>query len=81
MGKNFTSKLKTERILKLIIRILETRDEPLSAAEISFIVESQTRYRCSVFAVGQILRPLVTDLRISKLKMKGSNKKTYRLIN
>ena len=80
MGNNFTSKAKSARILQSIIAILETRDEPLTTAEISYQVESQTRFRCGVNSVGQILRPLVLRNEILKLKIVGSNKVMYRLI-
>jgi len=79
MTYRFTSKAKTARLRQIILGILEVSLDPLSSRDISYKVESQTRYRCSVYSVGNILRPLVESNEITKIKIVGENRYTYQL--
>jgi len=73
-------KSRTNNIRDIIIRILETRDEPMTAAELAYAVESQTRYRCGVFSIPNVLRPQITDGIVRRIKPVGFKVYTYELI-
>ena len=80
MGYRFTSKAKTNRLRAKIMVILESTLDPITSREISFKVESTCNLRCSVFSVGQILRPMVDNRILEKQKIRGENRFTYQLI-
>ena len=80
MGKNRKSRLRSERVLGVILKILETVDSPLPSGEIAYLVESSTNFRCSVYSVANILRPLVLRNEIKRTRIEGSKKFTYELI-
>ena len=73
-------KKRTERIRHHLLSILETRDEPMSARELSYVLESQTRLRCGVHSIGNVFRPLVSSRKIRRVKPMGMKVYTYELI-
>ncbi len=73
-------KKRTERIRHHLVSILETRDEPITAAELAYAVESQTRYRCGAFSIPNILRPQIIDGIVRRMKPTGFKVYTYELI-
>jgi predicted transcriptional regulator len=55
-------------------------ESPITGKELSFQVESKTRYRASVSSVHQVMRPLVAKGIIRQSKPTGSPVHTYELI-
>jgi len=77
MGWKFKSKERTSRLRLVILAILDSSLDPLTSREISYRVESQTNYRCSVNTVGQVLKPMVENRQLIKRKIVGLNRYTY----
>ena len=71
---------RTGNMRAIIMRILETRDEPMTAAELSYMVECQTRYRCGVFSIPNVLRPQISNGTVRRIKPVGYKVYTYELI-
>ncbi len=71
---------RSNNLRNIIIDILSTVESPLTGKDISFQVESTTRYRASVSSVHQVMRPLVAKGIIRQLKPTGSAVHTYELI-
>jgi len=77
MGWKFKSKERTSRLRLVILAILDSSLDPLTSREISYRVESQTNYQCSVKTVGQVLKPMVENRQLIKRKIVGLNRYTY----
>ena len=60
-------KKRTERIREHLIEILETRDYPMTARDLSNTLESQTRLRCGVHSIPNVFRPLISKRKIRNL--------------
>ena len=73
-------KKRSNNLRDIIIDILSIVESPLTGRDISFIVESTTRYRASVSSVQQVMRPLVAKGIIRQVKPTGSHVHTYELI-
>ncbi len=73
-------KKRTERIRGHLIEILETRDYPMTARDLSNTLESQTRLRCGVHSIPNVFRPLITKRIIRRSKPCGMKIYTYELI-
>lgn len=73
-------KKRTERIRHHLIEILETRDEPMTARDLSNTLESQTRLRCGVHSIPNVFRPLISSRIIKRVKTGGMKIYTYELI-
>ena len=73
-------RLRSNNLRDIIINILSTRDSPMTGKDISYKVESTTRYRASVSSVHQVLRPLIAKGIIRQVKPTGSPVHTYELI-
>ena len=71
---------RSNNLRKIIIDILSTVESPLTGKDISFQVESTTRYRASVSSVNKVMRPLVAKGIIRQYKPVGSPVHTYELI-
>ena len=71
---------RSNNLRGIIIDILSTVESPLTGKDISFQVESTTRYRASVSSVQQVMRPLVAKGIIRQSKPTGSAVHTYELI-
>jgi DNA-binding PadR family transcriptional regulator len=71
---------RSNNLRAIIIGILSTVESPMTGNEISYKVESQTRYRASVSSVHQVMRPLVSKGVIRQHKPIGSKVHTYELI-
>ena len=71
---------RSNNLRDIIIDILSTVESPLTGKDISFQVESTTRYRASVSSVQQVMRPLVAKGIIRQVKPAGSPVHTYELI-
>ena len=71
---------RSNNLRDIILNILETGDSPMTSKEISFKVESQTRYRASVSSVQQVMRPLISKGLIRQWKPTGFTVNTYQLI-
>ena len=71
---------RSNNLRAVIIDILSTVDSPITGKELSFLVESKTRYRASVSSVHQVMRPLVAKGIIRQSKPTGSPVHTYELI-
>ena len=72
---------RSERVRQMILRILEDEKTPLTAADISYRIDSTSNLRCSVYSVGLILRLNILRGEIRKTPIVGSNRFTYELIN
>lgn len=73
-------KKRTERLREHLIGILETRDEPMTARDLSNTLESQTRLRCGVNTIPNVFRPLINRRIIRRIKPCGMKIYTYELI-
>ena len=73
-------RIRSNNLRTIIIDILSTVESPLTGKDISFQVESTTRYRASVSSVQQVMRPLVAKGIIRQVKPAGSPVHTYELI-
>ena len=71
---------RSNNLRAIIIDILSTRESPMTGRDISYKVESTTRYRASVSSVHQVMRPLIAKGIIRQLKPSGSPVHTYELI-
>jgi len=71
---------RSNNLRAIILDILSTVESPLTGKDISFQVESTTRYRASVSSVQQVIRPLVAKGIIRQVKPTGSPVHTYELI-
>lgn len=73
-------RIRSNNLRTIIIDILSTRESPMTGRDISYKVESTTRYRASVSSVHQVMRPLIAKGIIRQLKPSGSPVHTYELI-
>ena len=73
-------RIRSNNLRTIIIDILSTRESPMTGRDISYKVESTTRYTASVSSVHQVMRPLIAKGIIRQLKPSGSPVHTYELI-
>jgi DNA-binding PadR family transcriptional regulator len=73
-------RIRSNNLRTIIIDILSTRESPMTGRDISYKVESTTRYRASVSSVHQVMRPLIAKGIIRQSKPSGSPVHTYELI-
>ena len=73
-------RIRSNNLRTIIIDILSTKESPMTGRDISYKVESTTRYRASVSSVHQVMRPLIAKGIIRQSKPSGSPVHTYELI-
>jgi DNA-binding PadR family transcriptional regulator len=73
-------RIRSNNLRTIIIDILSTKQSPMTGRDISYKVESTTRYRASVSSVHQVMRPLIAKGIIRQSKPSGSPVHTYELI-
>lgn len=76
---NRKSSVRSDRKRELLLEMIRDSPFPLPACTLSKKVESTTNLSCSVYAVSNVLRPLVSKRVLLRRRIRGTNKHGYEL--
>lgn len=73
-------KRRSNNLRQVILDILRREGRPMTSTDISYAVETETRFRANTWSVSAVIIPLISEGLIRKVHIKGLSSPAYETV-